>query len=409
MGSGSDLDKALWRYGIISPLLHRHAGDLLLREMLEDLGKNTYVFPDGKIDEVKPETARKWLYRYNHGGLEALKDKTRCDKGNHDVPQPIIDAMVELRRVHPVWTLALLLEQLIEEKIWNGKKPSRSVLYRFARANNLMRNPHVESAEIVRPFEYERFGQLWMADFMHGPKLFVGKKKVKVYLHIIIDDCTRYVVSGRFYTAESVESLILELMTATRRFGLVQRFYADNGAAYISRYLKVVCARLGIHLIHARPYRPQGKSKAERYIRKVRERFLPKYSFKTLDEINKAFVDFVEDDHNRWHSSLKCTPMQKRLSHQSACRQVPEVFDIEAMFRDERRCRVYNDGTIRLKKRRFEVPGCLPGSKVTVRFMPWDLSRVYYGEDMRLAKEVDLAANARRFDHPNFHKKKEEK
>jgi hypothetical protein len=60
-----------------------------------------------------------------------------------------------------------------------------------------------------------------------------------------------------------------------------------------------------------------------------------------------------------------------------------------------------------LNKKAFEVPGCLPGSRVTIHFMPWDLTHVYYGDDMRLAKPVDLTANAHRFDHPNFTHKKE--
>ena len=94
--------------------------------------------------------------------------------------------------------------------------------------------------------------------------------------------------------------------------------------------------------------------------------------------------------------------MQKRMSVETVCRQVPEVTDIQALFRLIRRCRVYNDGTIRLHKKVFEVPGCLPGSRVTVYYMPWDLSSVYYGDDMCPAREVDLVANAHRFDHPNF-------
>jgi transposase InsO family protein len=404
MDNDPALDKALWRYGIISPLLHRRANDLLLCELLEDIARRTYVLPNGHYQRVQPDTIRKWLYRYNHGGLDALSDKIRCDKGKHDVPQSLFDAMADLRKEHPRWTLSLMLEQLIEDKVWNGRKPSRSVLYRFANANNLMRDPHLESIDIIRPFEFERFGQLWIADFMHGPRIRVRKKKRKVYLHVIIDDCTRWVVSGRFYTAENVESLIKELMIATRRFGLAQRLYTDNGSAYSSLYLKVVCARLGMQLSHTPAYRPQGRSKVERFFRTVRERFLAAYHMKTLDEINRKFIDFIEDYHNRRHSTLKCTPMQKRLGHQSACRQVPQVVDIESLFRNERRCRIYNDGTIRLKNRRFEVPGCLPGTRVTVYFMPWDLSRVYYGDEMRLAKPVDLNANAHRFDHPNFHK-----
>ena len=45
------------------------------------------------------------------------------------------------------------------------------------------------------------------------------------------------------------------------RRGLPLRLYVDNGANYRSQQLALVCAKLGIALIHARPYQPAGKSK----------------------------------------------------------------------------------------------------------------------------------------------------
>jgi len=66
----------------------------------------------------------------------------------------------------------------------------------------------------------------------------------------------------------------------------------------------------------------------------------------------------------------------------------------------ERRCRVYKDSTIRFRKNQYEVPGCLPGSRVTIYYMPWNIEDVYYGEEMKKARIVDLSANARRFDAP---------
>jgi len=401
MENNPKIDMGLWRYGIISPLLHRTANHLSLREMLENQMHEFFARPDGVSVSLSPETIRKWLYRYNHGGLEALADKPRSNKGRHDVPASIQDAMTELRGEHPRWTLALLMESMVESGVWDGKRPSRSVLYRYARAHNLMRDPHLAPLKGRRTFQFEHFGQLWIADFMHGPKLKIGRTKRKCYLHVIIDDSTRYVVSGRFYLSENVESLIRELMTATRRFGLCEKFYVDNGAAYSSRQLKMVCARLGMSLVHTPPYRPEGRSKVERYFRSVRERFLAKQRFTTLDDMNRAFALYLEDYHNRIHSTLECTPMQKRLRGNSVCRHLPELYNIEALFRYERRCRVYKDGTVRLKKKDFEVPGCLPGSRVNIYYMPWDLSCIYYGDEMQPAVEVNKVANAHRYDHPN--------
>lgn len=409
MEHDKQMDLALWRYGIISPLLHRDANDMNLCDLLHLLSQSSYIHPiSGAHVSVSAEAMRKWLYRYNHGGLCALANKQRSDKGRHKVPQPIVDAMVELRNKHPRWTLALVLEEMVQNKIWDETSPSRSVLYRFARANHLMRNGQLNPDQIFRPFAYDKFGQMWIADFMHGPKLWNVKVKKKIYLHVIIDDCTRWVVSGRFYWHESTQTLITELMVAIRRFGIAQNFYSDNGSAYNSRHLKIVCANLGMRQPHTPPKRPQGRSKVERFFRTVREQFLARQKFKSLDEINRAFVGFLQAYHNRVHSTLECTPMQKRLSVDSVCREVPEAVDIEALFRLQKSLRVYNDGTIRFKKKTFEVPKCLPGSHVTIHFMPWNLSRVYYGDDMRPAKPVDLNANAHRFDHPNFTHKKEE-
>ena len=407
MEDDKKLDLALWRYGIVSPLLHRDAGEVRLCEFLDGLASQSYIRPGGDRVDLSAETIRKWFYRYRTGGLPALEDKERSDKGTHNVPEVIAEEMFAIRRQHPRWTLALLLEELVERGIWDQTSPSRSVLYRFAGANNLMRDPGRQGDDLVRPFEFTMFGQMWTADFMHGPKLWLSKKKRKSYLHAIIDDCTRYVVGGGFFPSESAEVLIGELMAATRRFGIAQRLYTDNGSAYNSRHLKIACANLGVLQPHTPPRQPRGRSKVERFFRTVRDRFLARERYKSFEDINRAFDLYVEDYHNRRHSGLGCSPMQKRMGVESACRQVPDVVDIEALFRMSRRSKVYNDGTIRLRKRRFEVPGCLPGGRVTVHYMPWDPSRVYYGDDMNLAREVDLAANAHRFTHPNFANGKE--
>jgi transposase InsO family protein len=403
MEDDRQMDLALWRYGIISPLLHRDANDLQLCEMLTVVSQHRYIHPhDGRYVTISAEAIRKWLYRFNHGGLKALCDKKRSDKGTHEVPASIAGKMVELRKAHPRWTLALMLRELVALNLWDETRPSRSTLYRFARDHNLMRDPHLTTVEVLRPFEFERFGQMWIADFMHGPKLYEDKKKRKSYLHVIIDDCTRFVVSGRFYPSESVQSLILELMTAIRRHGICHRLYTDNGSAYNSRHLKIVCANLSMQQPHTPAGRPQGRAKVERFFRTVRDQFLAKRRYKTFDEINTAFIGHLNDYHHRIHSSLQCSPMQKRMGVDSVCKPVPEVADIESLFRLQRRCRVYNDGTIRLKKKAFEVPGSLPGSRVAIYYMPWDLSRIYYGDDLKLAKPVDLTANAYRFDNANF-------
>jgi len=190
-------------------------------------------------------------------------------------------------------------------------------------------------------------------------------------------------------------------MRCVRKFGICQRLYTDNGASYASRHLKIVCARLSIHLHHTPPYKPQGRGKIERFFRTVRDQFLATDRSKTPQQINKAFNQWLADYHHNIHSALKCSPLQKRMQIESMCKIVPEVTDIDALFRTEKRCRVYNDGTVHLLKKRFEVPDYLPGDRVTVYYLPWNLSQIYYGDEMKPARLLDTVANAHRFDHPN--------
>lgn len=70
-------DVAVWRYGIISRLLHRNDEDGTLEDSLIQLASRTYRKPDGRIVSYSLETLRKWLYRYRNGGLPALQDAPR--------------------------------------------------------------------------------------------------------------------------------------------------------------------------------------------------------------------------------------------------------------------------------------------------------------------------------------------
>ncbi len=153
-------------------------------------------------------------------------------------------------------------------------------------------------------------------------------ERPKTYLHVIIDDCSRYIVHGRFYLTESVEPLIYDLMGGVKRFGIPQRFYVANGAAYVSGHLKIICARNGIDLVHTPPYRPQGRGKVE----------LAHY-------------------HETIHSSLECSPLQKWLQTRNCCRVLPPSIDINSLFKMERRCRVYKDSTNRFLKTALSLIG----------------------------------------------------
>ncbi len=397
----NSLDMALFRFSIISSLLHRELEGSSMEDMLFQLASKSYLAPDKRSCRFSPETIRKWFYRYKSGGLPALKDKERADKGVSKISERIADCLFELREKHPRWTVAKMLEELLKLGVWDGRKPSQSTIYNFCTLRNLKRDSHLSNKDSFRSFEYDLFGALWTADFMHGPKLWHGKYKKKTYLHVILDDCCRFVVAGKFYVSESVETLMSDLMIAVRRFGMPKIFYSDNGAAYKSRHLKIVCAKLGVRMIHTPPYKPQGRGKVERFFRTVRDQFLSSEKFKSVEDINKEFSVWLNGYHSKLHSGIDSTPINKRLAVESCCSSVPEVADISALFYMEKRCKVYGNGTVRLRGKLWELKDAVPGTRETVFYLPWDLSVIFYGNDFSPVKPIDLHKNARRFQHPN--------
>jgi hypothetical protein len=95
-------DQAVWRYGIISRLLHPNEEDATLANELTRLASRSFRKPDGRAVTFSPETLRKWLYRYRHGGLPALEDSPRKNLGSHNsVRKKLEDRLFELRGEHP--------------------------------------------------------------------------------------------------------------------------------------------------------------------------------------------------------------------------------------------------------------------------------------------------------------------
>ena len=169
MEDEKQMDLALWRYSIISPLLHREANEKSLREALSQMALDRYVHPDGKTVLLSPETIRKWLYRFNAGGLPALSNKQRCDKGRYDVPDSLAEVMFEIRKNHPRWTLALIFSELIKTGHWDGKKPSRSSLLPFRQRQKSHAGPAPSNRQRAQKLRFREIRSIMDGRFSARP------------------------------------------------------------------------------------------------------------------------------------------------------------------------------------------------------------------------------------------------
>jgi len=242
-----------------------------------------------------------------------------------------------------------------------------------------------------------------MSDVMYGPKIRdTGGRQRRTYLIAFIDDATRVVPFAAFAFSEGTVSYLPVLEQAVRRRGIPKRLYVDNGAAFRSKQLAVVCAKLGVALIHAKPYTPQGKGKMERWFRTARMQLLPLLRAEqlvSLDAMNRALAAWIEGEyHHAPHRGLGDeTPADKWARTSESVRMASA--DLGDHFLAEQKRSVQQDRTVTLDGVAFEVDAALVGERVTLRFDPAkkpDKRAVevwHQGRRIEVAKRVDVLAN----------------
>jgi putative transposase len=371
---------ALFRYGLIAEFTHLPAGSPGLYARLREKANADYVIPGTTRTRVAPETLRHWLKDYRRGGFEALLPKGRADRGrSRALPQAVADALITLKDDKPALSIPLLIRAVRE----SGVAPESlalppSTVHRLLSRAGLMRQETVTDASSKdrRAFAFAHAGELWMSDVMHGPSVTVpGRARRKTYLVGFIDDATRVIPYCAFTLAENTQAFLIVFKQALLRRGIPQRLYVDNGANYRSQQLALVCAKLGVALIHARPYQPAGKGKIERWFRTVRSQLLSRLTPQdtaSLEALNRRLWAWVESEyHHSPHRGLDDqTPLDRWAMSADTVRLPAAHRDLDSLFLFELKRRVQRDRTVSLNGTLFEVDALLVGQTVVLRYDP---------------------------------------
>ncbi len=390
---------ALFRYGLIAPLLNRQVPSA--KDYLFEICSQVHQVPYYGLKEYKPDTVKEWLRIYRKEGFDGLKPKPRTDKGKaRIIPLEVKEPILTLREQRRDLPVTLFYDLLVQKGIIKKCDFSYSTVYRFLKRHDLVgKDPRMEPER--KRFAHDRVNALWQTDVWHGPYLKDGGKKRPTYLTAFIDDCSRIVPAARFSFTEKAEDLMGVLEEALLRRGIPRIIYADNGKIFRSDQFQLACASLGISLLHTKPYDAAAKGKIERLFGTVSQRFMPLYRQERLgglEELNTFFQKWLETDyHRKVHSALGMTPLDCYLSQASEVKMVedPDALRFNFLKRETRKVR--HDGTISLRGRLFEVPAIFIGQRVELRH-DTALSCVYIcsqGKKMAQAKAVNLADNAR--------------
>lgn len=396
---------ALWRYGVLGPLVSARLEHGDRRALIKEAAARKHENPDGQIVTLPERTIEGWFYAWRRGGLQALEHEERSDRGSTHIRKELQERLVALKRENPRRSIRRLIRLLERSTEARKGELSRSSVQRFLKSRDLSARSTCEPRE-RRSFLHAVPGELWMGDVLHGPLVVAEKRIRKSYLIAFLDSATRFVPAAELRLSESAADHEYALKQAFMKHGLPRAIYLDNGAAQKSQSLKHILAQLSVTLLHTEAYDPEAKGAIERWNRTFREEVeseLPPEPLE-IDELRSRIWSWLSVEYNsRSHSTTGSIPRQEWLRDSSRQRIVPTNVDLDEVFLHRERRVVRRDGTVRFRGSFLEVRSSLVGREVELRFDPFDRDpRVrIFAQNVFLCDAVplDLRANAYRKRH----------
>ena len=162
-------------------------------------------------------------------------------------------------------------------------------------------------------FEKPAPNLLWQMDFKGHMPLANGGR---CHPLTIVDDHSRYAVGLEACANEQAGTVQSRLEQTFRRYGMPDAFFVDNGTPWGDSSgqrwtrLGVWLLKLGIDVLHSRPYHPQSRGKSERFHRTLKAEVFALRRFRDLAEFQRAF--------DRWRTIYNLD-----RPHQALDQQVP--------------------------------------------------------------------------------------
>lgn len=143
---------------------------------------------------------------------------------------------------------------------------------------------------------------------------------------------------------------------------------------------------LGTELNACNPYRARTKGKIEKPYQYIEEQFVKGSSFDSMDALNKAFKEFLNETNNDIHGTTKRVPNEMFLEEIEYLSPLPGKRYLHKSL--EKRV-VSNDSRVTVDTNKYSVPVTYVGKNVKIRKV-YGFKLEIYDENMNLIVEYEL-------------------
>jgi len=306
---------------------------------------------------LSERTIRRYLNSYEEKGFDGLKPQATGRSGKSIIPPEVLDEAIALRREVPRRSVNEIIRILEMEGLVEPGFLKRSTLHdqlSLRGYSSRQMRTYASSNTSARRFQKPWRNYLWQSDIKYG--VYINGQPT--YMVCFIDDCTRNIMHSEFY--DTLDQTIVQdcFRKALIKHGAPDSVYFDNGKQYRTHWMKRACGKLGIRLLYAKPYSPEGKGKQERFNRTVdsfiREAYLEEP--KTLDELNRLYKVWLDECYlNKVHGSLDGrTPYEAYQRDTHGLRLISAETIADAFLTCEKR-KVDKSGCISFQGQKYEV------------------------------------------------------
>ena len=319
---------------------------------------------------ISRKTGYKWLKRFGEadGDVDSLADQSRRPhRSPRRTPKVMEQTVLQTRDTHPAWGGRKIQAFLLNHG--HVGVPGASTITAILRRHGRLNPEECAKHHPFQRFEKDRPNELWQMDFKGYFPLLNGG-----YCHplTVLDDHSRFLLGLKACPDETRGSVQDSLAAVFRQYGLPECILVDNGPPWgsstVGRHTEFAAwlMRLGIQIVHSRPYHPQTLGKDERLHRTLKAELISRSSLQTLDHCQHAFDNWRPVyNEQRPHEALNMLPPATRYqpSSQRFPDPLPPVqYDIGDTVR-----KVQATGRVYFRNQRFRVGKAFKGQSVAIR------------------------------------------